>query len=121
MDYQKILAAHDPATGIISESRLIITEIAIWTPKTKELITIVAEDDVEGAEYVLQDHVRKALELGPRKRRFRSHRVDHPGGGNACLRARPDGVGGRRGSERSNLRKGTILPQPIAASFRGWV
>jgi 4-carboxymuconolactone decarboxylase len=69
MDYQKILAAHDPATLEIIERvpHEVYHRDRNLDAKTKELITIVAMTTLKAPEYVLQGHVRKALELGATK------------------------------------------------------
>jgi len=69
MDYQKILAAHDPAIMEIIERvpHEVYHRDRNLDAKTKELITIVAMTTLKAPEYVLQNHVRKALELGATK------------------------------------------------------
>jgi 4-carboxymuconolactone decarboxylase len=69
MDYQKILADHDPAITEILERvpREVYRRDRNLDAKTKELIMIVAMTTLKAPEYVLQNHVRKALELGASK------------------------------------------------------
>jgi 4-carboxymuconolactone decarboxylase len=69
MDYRKILAAHDPAIMEVLERvpHEVYRRDRNLDAKTKELITIVAMTTLQAPEDVLQNHVRKALELGASK------------------------------------------------------
>lgn len=69
MDYQKILAAHDPA--ILATIERVPQEVyrrdRNLNAKTKELITIVAMTTLKAPDDLLRNHVRRALELGASK------------------------------------------------------
>jgi 4-carboxymuconolactone decarboxylase len=69
MDYQKILAAHDPA--ILETIERVPQEVyrsdRNLDAKTKELITIVALTTLKAPDDLLRNHVRRALELGASK------------------------------------------------------
>jgi 4-carboxymuconolactone decarboxylase len=66
MEYQKILGAHDPT--ILEAIERVPHEVyhrgRTLDAKTKELITIVAMTTLKAPDLALQNHVRKALELG---------------------------------------------------------
>lgn len=69
MDYQKVLAAHDPAMLRILDRvpEEVYAKERSLDGKTKELITIVAMTTLKAPDYALKDHMRKALTCGASK------------------------------------------------------
>jgi 4-carboxymuconolactone decarboxylase len=69
MDYQKVLAAHDPAMLRILDRvpEEVYAKERSLDGKTKELITIVAMTTLKAPDYALKDHMRKALSFGASK------------------------------------------------------